>query len=488
MKIRLSSIKRVLKNSSIYGLSSILQKALGFFLLPVYTAYLTTTDYGIVGVVNSITGFVSILCLLGLQAAYIKFYYEYSCDEEKLKELAGTITLVVIINSLILNVVLVVSHKFTLDFFTNGINFYPYMVLGIIAISLAPTYNVYQTILQTKQLAKKAVINLLFNFLTNLLLTLFFIIILKLGAVGMLLATAFTSIIFFISSIYSLRKEIKFKINIGLLIQVIKYSLPLIPHFILGFIMSSIDRIMLNYFRNASEVGIYNIGFQFGNLITIAAGAINQAFTPWFFENMKIDNGGKRRIIRFATFIVFGYGISALCISLFGQDILAFMVTKDFKEAWKVIPLFCFSSVFNGMFYFFISPLFYENKVTFLFPVTTLIGAIISLVSNVILIPRFGMVGAAASNVISVISCGVMALILSNRIGQIIFNWKSMYTSTIILFSLSLFSYFSYRFTPSISLIIRIGIVFIIFALAYIIFRKEIKEYARIYIKSVKKV
>jgi O-antigen/teichoic acid export membrane protein len=194
----LSNTKKVLKNSGIYGIVSILQKAIGFFLLPLYTAYLSTTDYGIIGVVSSIVSFLSLFYMLSLNGAVTRFYYEYKSDEERVKELWGTIITFVLINSLLLSSILFTFHKYLLDPFAKGINFYPYIFLGLIAITLNPMYSIFQSTLQTRQIGRKYGLNNLIFFIINLVLTIILVVVFNLKAVGVLLAAAITNGIFFI--------------------------------------------------------------------------------------------------------------------------------------------------------------------------------------------------------------------------------------------------------------------------------------------------
>ena len=87
------SIKRVLKNSSIYSFINVLQKAISFFLLPIYTAFLTPGDYGLVALISSFFGFIALLIMLALNGAISRYYFVYKNDEKRVKEFLGTIVI-----------------------------------------------------------------------------------------------------------------------------------------------------------------------------------------------------------------------------------------------------------------------------------------------------------------------------------------------------------------------------------------------------------
>ena len=69
-------IPKILQNSAIYTVIMVLQKGISFFLMPLYTAFLSPVDYGILGVVSSISSFLSVFISLGLETAAARFYYK----------------------------------------------------------------------------------------------------------------------------------------------------------------------------------------------------------------------------------------------------------------------------------------------------------------------------------------------------------------------------------------------------------------------------
>lgn len=435
----MSTAKKVIKNSSIYGIVSILQKAIGFFLLPLYTSYLTPEDYGITAVISAIVSFLSVFYMLSLNASISRFYFDYKDDEEKLKEFWGTNILFITINSLIMSCVLIIFHSFLIQPFAKGIDFYPYIFLGLISITLNPIYSIFQGTLQTEQNGRKYGFNNLSYFLVNLTLTIVLVVYFKLQAKGVLLASSITDIIFFIYTIINFLPKVKLRINKKYLKQSIAYSFPLIPHSLAGWTMGMIDRLFLNAMKTTADVGIYNIGFQFGNIINILTMAVNQAYVPWFFE--KMGESKKDDVIKFAEYAVVGYGFIAMCISLFGQNILNIMVSKNFRDGWVVIPFISFAYVFNGIYFFFVNPLFYNKKGTKFICIATFASAILNSVFNALFIPKYGLLGSSVASAFSNFLASILILYISFKIEKINFKYIKMYMSTFIFFGLSMISF-----------------------------------------------
>lgn len=475
--------KKVLKNSSIYGIVSILQKTIGFFLLPLYTSYLTPQDYGITAVVGSIVSFLSIFYMLSLDGAISRFYFEYKDDEEKLKEFWGTNIFFIMINSLFLSTILLIFNKFLLQPLVKGVDFYPYIFLGLISITLNPIYNIFQRTLQVEQNAKKYGLNNITYFIVNLTLTITFVVFLKLGAKGVLLSGAVTDVIFFIYTIIDFIPRVKISINKKYLLESFRYSFPLIPHSLAGWTMAMVDRLFLNGIQNTSVVGLYNIGYQFGNILNILTTAVNQAYVPWFYEKMGEESSGKESIIKFAEYAIVIYGFLAMGISLFGQEILRVMVSKSFRDGWKVIPFISFAYVFNGIYYFFVTPLFYNKKGTKFIPIGTLTSGGLNALFNYLFIPKYGMIGSAFASMLSNILATFLVLLIMFNIEKVKFNLKNIYSMTFMFLAISMFSYCK-NFTNNYNMIISKIILFIIvYLIVCYIYMKELKFIKNKYIK-----
>jgi O-antigen/teichoic acid export membrane protein len=112
-------------------------------------------------------------------------------------------------------------------------------------------------------------------------------------------------------------------------------------------------------------------------------------------------------------------------VSCFAEEVLTFMVSQEFRGSWKVVPWLSFSFVFTGVYYIFVNPLFLK-KTTHV-PFVTFGSAFLGIMLNMTMIPRFGMMGAAISNLISLAASSVFALIISSMFEPMGFNWIKIY-------------------------------------------------------------
>lgn len=428
-------LPKIVKNSALYSFTTLLQKGAAFFLLPLYTAFLTPEDYGIVNVVTSVSSFMAVLIMMALNGAATRFHYKDS-DEGYRKVLWGTITTIVFICSLGWGAVFFTLHRFLVDPFIGEIDFYPYAVIGLANTVITPLYLLFQSYLQARQEAMHYSINTFSHFLVQVGLAIVFIAVYKMGAVGMLLSNVITSLIFFLYVLIVFIPRIKIGINKKVANDSFKYSLPLLPHQISIWSAGTIDRLFLNGYKGEAVTGIYSVGQQFGNVVGTIAYSVNQAFVPWFFQMIEKGKEGYRKIEQMGLISVIGYSLIAFAISLFAPEILRVMVSEKFRDAWQVIPLLNFAFVFHGVYFFFINILFVKDT-GWVF-VVTLSSMIVDIVASILLIPVLGFWGAGIACLMTYFSRSIFAFILSRKKNKDInYNAVAMFLIPLLFLGLS---------------------------------------------------
>jgi len=355
----------------------------------------------------------------------------------------------------------------------KGIPFFPLVFLGLLTALFAPIYDMYQTILQAKQDGLSYSKNSLSFFLIQLSIILVLVVGFKMKAFGVLSATVITTFCFFILAVIKLKPKIKIGFDKPLFRRSFRYCFPLIPHAFSGWIMSLMDRLFLNSMKSTSLVGIYNVGFQFGNVINTITAAVDRAYTPWFFEQITYGKDGEKRIVRFALFITVVYAFLALIISLFTIDILNIMVTVNFREGWQVVPFLSYGYVFNGIYFLVCGVLFLKR--TQIVPIITFSTAMLNILLNTILIPKWGMNGAAFASMISHLAGSVLTLVVAQRLQYIPFKWIKMYGVAVCGFAISILA--TRIGIKSLIVIFSLKISIVLFFLLVILFvyKKETK-------------
>lgn len=407
-------IPKIAINSAIYTIFNVLQRALNFFLLPLYTLYLTPEDYGITNVLVSACALLTFLLTFSLQASSARFHYKYSKNPGLVKQIWGSNQIFVLCNSFFWVVFFCVLYKYTLKYLIgDNIPFYPYALIAILNCSFSPIYLYFQTYLQTTQQAKYYVINNLSFFLTQLSLTVYFVVGLHMKALGVIAAQLIVNIIFGIYAILSLRKYITYKFSSKILIRSLRYSVPLIPHNLSGWLNSMLDRIFINRIVNIANVGLYSVGYQIGSIVNLLGLSINQAYTPFFFQNHSTEEG-KRHIGLITDIGILIVSLIALFVAYFSQEIVYYMTSTQYHSVWPVIVILVAANMFDCIYKFYVAVLFLDK--TPQLSVISITCSLITCVLNVLLISLYGYLGAALTYTIVQLLVSLVVCIYARKL------------------------------------------------------------------------
>lgn len=435
-------IPKILQNSAIYTVIMVLQKGISFFLMPLYTAFLSPSDYGILGVVSSVSSLMAVFITLGLEAAAARFYYKYNKDEDKAKKIYGNVALVILANSLLWGSIFIGGHKWLVQPMVGDIEFYPYVFIGLLYVIVTPMYLLYQSYLQTRQNAALYGVNALLFFLLQVVLTVLSLTVFKLGVIGVLLSQLTTAVVFFIYVFFSFVRKQTLKLDSKTLKDCFSYSLPLLPHSLANWSNGTLDKLLVNGIRSQSDAGMYNLGQQYGSVMSFVANAINQAYVPWFYEKVNEGKQGLKRIVQTADASICLVSVIAIVMSLFAEEIFGIMIKNPaYNGVWRIVPCIVFAYVFQAIYFFFVNVLFLKDT-QFIF-IITVTSIFVNIGLNLLLIPEFGFVGSATACLLTYFTKSVMALIVSSIKNKIIrFHWMLMYAIAIIALIISFSSLF----------------------------------------------
>ncbi|MEC1760390.1 lipopolysaccharide biosynthesis protein [Schinkia azotoformans] len=414
----MSSKTRVLGNSFLYTISSLLVKAIGFILLPVYTFYLSPEDYGITNLVNSFTQVATFIVAFSLYSAVVRFYTDFKDDNDKLKRFYGTVTIFVCISGAVFVSLGFLFHKVLITWFFEGIPFFPVVVISLLTLTFVSIHTVHQSILQGMQQGKKLTIINLVVFGIQICITLFFIGVLKLGAVGVLLAILIINIGYFLFSIFDLKKNnlITFCIDIKILKETLKYSIPIMPHNLSTNIASFTSRIFINNNGTLASVGLYSVANQFGALIDTVQSSVNNAFAPWFYDMMNNGNKeSKSEIVNLSHFLLIIYSLIYMGVGLFSQEVIILITNERYIIAWTIIPILVVAYSVKSIYYFYVNILFYYKDASRKLFIATLTGSFADIILAYVMVSKFGMYGAAFSFMIAKIIVVAMVIFISKR-------------------------------------------------------------------------
>ncbi|MCK4321000.1 oligosaccharide flippase family protein [candidate division WOR-3 bacterium] len=425
--------KRIIKGSGVYGIGKILPKVIRFLLIPIYTRFLTTSDYGIVSVVGVIVGIMEIILPLGLPASVTRYYFDYSKESKEFRDFLGSVLIFFLLFGFSVVAILTFFGKPVFENLFSNIPFSPYIILGLWTALFVSIKTILLNIYRAKENALKYVSFRVASFLLTTGLIIYFVVIAKEGALGKIKGSFYASLIFFIIFLVLTFNRSNVTLSKPKLSGALKFGLPLVPHALSALILSSADRILLSRIKTLSEVGLYSIGYQIGHVFSIIMSSIDYAWIPIYYNIAKneVEHKAKRIFSRMATiYITFG-SVLATGVILFSREIIYFMAAERFHPSHPVVPVVAAGYLIHLTYLMSVRALYLKKKTYMMAPITGF-AAIINIGLNILWIPEFGMMGAAYATLVSFLIQCILIHIFAQRIYRIPYEYRNL--SMIIAF------------------------------------------------------
>lgn len=477
-----NSGKRIIINSLIYTMNGLLIKCFSFFLLPLYTFYLTTEDYGITSLVASFISTASFIVSFSLFSAVMRFYVELKETPEKLKRFYGTMVIFVTSSSFVFGVLLSTFRTKVSGLIFSGIDYYPIIFMCLISLCFNSLYTVFDQILRSQQKALKSTIFSSILFFIIVGLNILFVVFFKMGAKGVILSSligyAICSLYFIIEM--CLKRLIVFCIDLKLLKESLKYSIPIMPHNLSTNIALLVSKVLIGGSVSLTGVGLYSVASQFGNMADTIQGYVDSAYGPWLYEKLhNKENDYKQSIRDISKLLISVIGLFFLGIALFSQDYILLFLDESYFESWKYIPLIVIIFTIKTIYYFYVEVMFFYKKASNKLFIATFSGSLINILLSYLIIPILGIYGSILADAIAMLVRVSIIVYISKkydniglRISDFIIN--AIIVSVFICLGLYL-SYTKYEFIFSISnFIYKIFIVIVYLIFSSLINKKQL--------------
>ena len=469
---------KLIKNTIYYSIGEILPRALSFILLPIYTAYLTPADYGIISYTQTVIMFLYVLGAFALNTYVLRYYFIHE-DEEERKSLLGTAQLTILFLNTVIAALAFILMPDVIKYYKIQVPWDPYFRLAFIINFLECLSVIPLVIYRVRQDAIKFVVLGLTRTFLTVGLTLYFLVVEKRGLLGSYQAQLYILLPFSIVYLGILKKYGRWIINWNYLKEGIRFSAPLIPGSICYIFLSMSDRIILERYVNISDLGIYNIASQIALVLNIVIQSGYKSIEPELFRRFGKE-GFYDFIRKVQSFFFSAIYISALLLTLYSQEVLFLMTSDSFHHAYLLIPALIIGVIMTGQNVIY-GGILQGEKRTKLQGTATVIGAFVSISVNILLVPLFGTYAAAAASAVSFI---VMNTIL---FCAMTFPGKSMIRETILVLLLPLISYSVFIVFKDVSIMgmtVKMVVVILYMALAFKLLHVNIGQAKQLILRS----
>lgn len=441
--------QQLVKNTGILALGKICTQFISFFLLPLYTAYLTTEQYGIVDLLQNYVSLLIPIFFFQMDQGIFRFLIDVRKNETKKEELIST-ALITITKQAILFIII---YGIACLFINNN---YKYFLMINVIISMY-SGNFLQI---CRGLGDNLSYSLgsLITGITTVLLNIIFIVVFKLGAYGMLSATLIANFIcilfiFIRKKIYKyikLKKYSKEKRK-----EIWKYTIPLIPNQLSWWVVNVSDRTIITHFINIAANGIYSAANKFSTICTTFFNFFNMTWSE--SASMHIKDGDSSEF--FSKIFNISIGLfSSLCIGIIAVMPFCFkyiITGAGFAEAYYQIPILLTATIFNIVVSL-IGSIYVALKKSNEIAKTSILAAIINIIINIIFIKKIGLFAASISTLAAYLSMSIYRYKDVQKYVKISIDKKNILILIITLLFISIIYYIRNNYLCIIGVIITI--------------------------------
>lgn len=398
----LNTVRSSLKNGLVYGLGNIAVKVIGFLLIPLYTdpKFFSIDDFGIIGVLD-ISGLVLVAALASsLPQSLTRWYW----DKEHLKNQKNiffmTLSMQVVITVSFCLLLLPLAKNFSVMIFSKP-DWSRVIILVILSSGLQSINNIINTLIR---LQSRSLLYTIVNFsklIIVLTITIFLIVSKKMGIEGIYMAQVIGNLLFIIFLLGYTIKNCVVSFDKTIIKSMFIFGIPLILANISGVALNVIDRYSLNSLDILKSVALYTLAYKISSVLKLViVDSIKMAISPLMMQ--KIDTPDNKRfyskVLLYSSYILM-FGI--ITISLFSFELIKVMTkSSQYWEAYIIIPILCISVFFVNMKDITVYGLFISKRTRIIGIIVT-IASIISLLLNIILIPLWGITGAAMATLLA---------------------------------------------------------------------------------------
>jgi len=412
---------RLSQHSIIYGLGVVASQLVGFFLIPVYTRYLTPANYGTLQVFQTTLSVLGIVFVMGLGSALFRSYFLHD-DPEKKKEVVSTAFLFLTVTSVLLTLLLVsLAGSFSSLFFNSG-EYTSYFRVIFLTLFCNTGIVIGLAVLRAREEPTRYALVTVSQVVLSISLNIAFVVALHRGVLGILESGLITAAVIYLALIASVIRKASFGFSLDELKRMLAYGLPMVPSGFATWILTLSDRYFLKFLSTSTELGLYSLGYNFGLVISaLLVGPFQTAWVPFMFSISKQENA-RQIYSRVLTYFLLVAMFAALALSVLSKEVIAIMATPEFRNAYKVIPLIALSYVLWGCYYVLAVGINLEGKTRPL-ALFVVVAGVLNLGLNYLLIPHYGMMGAAGATLICYFMLPISSFFISQRYYKVNYEW-----------------------------------------------------------------
>ncbi len=417
-------LRELAVNLTVYGMGDVAVQLASFLLLPVYTIVLSPTEYGAIALLLIVEQVVRVVNRWGVDASFMRFYYDCP-DVAARRQLASTIFFFLAVASVALMAAGLAAAPYIARPLFGGDDFTTAFRIVLVTTVFGSVSFLPFHVLRIEGRARTFVALTFANNLATLLVKLLLVVVLRKGVIGVVLADLVVAVGLALALLPRYAALIRPVFSARVLKDCLCFGLPRVPHSFAHQVIAVADRFTLSRFAPLQQLGVYNVGASLGLGLKLFLSAFETAWAPFYFREMNAPDARQT----FRTMTTYAFGFLALLVAglaAVSHDLVRLMTMPRFYGASGIVPWIGLGVGLQGI-YLLTSIGLNITKRTAYYPVATGAATVAAIGASLLLVPRYGALGAAWSNVIAYGVLAMVGMALSQRFYPIEYEWPRVW-------------------------------------------------------------
>jgi len=413
--------RSIIKDTLLYGAGDILTKAIAFLLIPLYTNILAPAEYGVYQLLVLFITITMVLGMTGMNVALFKHFVTIHEDDTRRKLFTATLLWVFVSSAAIVVLAYILANPLS-EILTGSAS--RSGLVGLAAINAA-----LETILLVSllifRMEKRPIGYVTYTLIKVVLIVVGNYVLLKhlgMGVSGIIIAGIAADIIILGPILWRIGRYLTWPIPGRLVASMLAWGIPFVPATLAVVILTLSDRIILRYMSGFDSAGIYSVGYKLAGVIFLLYTAFRFAWGPYMFELAANNELANRTYPKVLTPLVAFLGLGAVSLVALSPEIFTVFVGEAYHAARFVLIPVSAAALFDAMNLFFGAGMQTRDRTIYV-PIVTGFAAIINILLNLWLIPRFDFAGAAWATLISYAAMAYMSYRLGNPLMPVKYQW-----------------------------------------------------------------
>lgn len=421
-----AQLKRLGKHSAVYGLGGLVSRVLAIVLLPLYTHYLTPSDYGAIETLVAGSAVLVTLLRAGISSAFFRFYFDAKDDAGRILVVRTAFWFTMVMSTAALVVGIALAGPLSHLLFSTG-DRSGLVRAAFVGLWAQMNYEQITSLFRVEERSTQFAIASVSNVFITIVMTIVLVVGFGQHALGVIVGNFIGTLIVYVVLLGYRRYQLGLQFDRELLRQMNRFGLPLVPAAIFLWGINFSDRLFLVRYVGQDEVGLYSIGVRLASAIVFLQFAFRTAW-PAFAYSIKSDEEAKKTYAWVLTYLVLITSWISLALGVLSPWLARLLTKPEFYGGARVVSMLAFAGVAFTAYTVVSIGVGRARKTQFNWVVTG-VAAALNIGLNFVLVPRYGMVGAAITTVLAYTVMFVLMTLNAQRVFPAPYQWRRVATA-----------------------------------------------------------